>query len=288
MVLDYLNLCKPKVVLVMLITAIIGMHLATNTFVPWNILFFSSFGIALMSGAAAAINHVVDRDIDAKMQRTINRPLVQNRLSTKQAGFFALSIGLLGFFILFFWVNTLTAVLTLLTFLGYAVLYTRFLKRLTPQNIVIGGAAGAMPPLLGWTAVTNDISAFAWLLVLIIFAWTPPHFWALAIYRESDYQHANVPMLPITHGIAFTKLQVVLYTILLSIISLLPYITGMSGAFYGAIAVILGAIFLKITYTLYHSHNLQTAIKTFYFSIIYLLGIFSALLIDHYLSRFYL
>jgi len=287
MVLDYLNLCKPKVVLMMLITAIIGMHLATNTFVPWNILFFSSVGIALMSGAAAAMNHLVDRDIDAKMQRTINRPLVQNRLSTTQAGLFTLSIGLLGFFILFFWVNTLTALLTLLTFLGYAVLYTRFLKRLTPQNIVIGGASGAMPPLLGWTAVTNDLSAFPWLLVLIIFAWTPPHFWALAIYRQADYQKANVPMLPITHGIAFTKLQVVLYTILLNLVSLLPYITGLSGVFYGIIAVILGAIFLKITYTLYHSHNPKTAIRTFYFSIIYLLGIFSALLIDHYLSRFY-
>jgi len=284
---DYLTLCKPKVVLVMLITALVGMHLATQSFVPWKILIFSSLGIALMGGSAAAVNHLVDRHIDAKMQRTANRPLVNKRISTKQALTFATFMGLAGFLVLIIWINALTAFLTLLTFLGYAVLYTRFLKRLTPQNIVIGGIAGAMPPLLGWTSVTNEMSAFAWLLVLIIFAWTPPHFWALAIYRQEDYRHAAIPMLPITHGVAFTKLHVILYTILLLVVSLLPYATKMSGHFYAATAVFLGMLFLKYAYKLYKSDNPHTAIQTFYFSIVYLLGIFSALLIDHYIPYTY-
>jgi protoheme IX farnesyltransferase len=283
---DYLILCKPKVVFVMLITALVGMHLATQSFVPWKILIFSSLGIALMGGSAATVNHLVDRHIDAKMQRTANRPLVNKRISTRQAIIFATLIGLAGFLVLILWINPLTAFLTLMTFLGYAVLYTRFLKRLTPQNIVIGGIAGAMPPLLGWTSVTNEISAFAWLLVLIIFAWTPPHFWALAIYRQEDYHNAAIPMLPITHGVAFTKLHVVLYTILLLVVSLLPYAVKMSGHFYGAAAFILGILFLKYAYRLYKSDNPHTAIQTFYFSIVYLLGLFSALLIDHYIPYF--
>jgi protoheme IX farnesyltransferase len=283
---DYLTLCKPKVILVMLVTAWVGMHLATHTFVPWNILLFGTLGIALTGSSAAIINHLVDRHIDAKMVRTSRRPLVNHRISVPKATILSAVLGVTGLLILIFFVNPLTALLTFLTFLGYAVLYTLFLKHRTPQNIVIGGIAGAMPPLLGWTAVSNEISAFAWLLVLIIFVWTPPHFWALAIYRRDDYQKANIPMLPNTHGIAFTKLCVVLYTILLFAITLLPYATHMSGSLYLVSAIILGVLFLKKTLLLYRSDRLATAIQTFGFSILYLLLLFLALLIDHYVHFF--
>lgn len=283
---DYLTLCKPKVILVMLATAWVGMHLATHTFVPWNILLFGTLGIAFTGSSAAIINHLVDRHIDAKMIRTARRPLVNHRISIPKAMILSAVLGITGLLILIFLVNPLTALLTFLTFLGYAVFYTLFLKHRTPQNIVIGGIAGAMPPLLGWTAVSNEISAFAWLLVLIIFAWTPPHFWALAIYRRDDYQKANIPMLPNTHGIAFTKLCVVLYTILLFAITLLPYATKMSGHLYLVAAIILGILFLKKTLLLYRSDTMATAIQTFGFSILYLLLLFLALLIDHYVHFF--
>jgi heme o synthase len=281
---DYLTLCKPKVILVMLLTACVGMHLATQQAVPWNILVFGILGIALSGSAAAVINHLVDRHIDAKMQRTAQRPIANKRISAQNALCFSFILGSSGLFILSFYINLLTAVLTLATLLGYALLYTLFLKHRTPQNIVIGGAAGAMPPLLGWTAVTGEPSAFAWLLVLIIFAWTPPHFWALAIYRKEDYQKASIPMLPNTHGISFTKFCIVLYTLLLCVITLLPYAAYMSGPFYLISALCLGAAFLVQSLKLYYSNVPLVALKTFSFSIVYLLLLFSALLIDHYFS----
>lgn len=281
---DYFVLCKPKVILVMLITTWVGMHLATTTFVPWPIFLFATIGIAFTGGSAAVINHLVDRHIDAKMMRTQKRPLANKRISIFHAVLFSGFLGITGLLILIFWVNFLTALLTFATLLGYAVLYTLFLKRRTPQNIVIGGAAGAMPPLLGWTAVTGEISAFAWILVLIIFTWTPPHFWALAIYRREDYQKANIPMLPITHGVAFTKLNMVLYTFLLFAITLLPYCIQMSGKFYLSAAILLGGIFLFKTLTLYRNESDEMARQTFSFSILYLLLLFTALLIDHYIQ----
>ncbi len=281
---DYLTLCKAKVVAVMLITSWVGMHLATQTTVPWNIFIFATIGIALTGSSAAVINHLVDRQIDAKMIRTLNRPLANKRISIQNASVFSACLGVIGLLVLTLCVNPLTAGLTFLTLLGYAVLYTLFLKRRTPQNIVIGGIAGAMPPLLGWTAITNEIDAYAWLLVLIIFVWTPPHFWALAIYREQDYKKANIPMLPITHGIPFTKLYIVLYTILLLLVTVLPYSVHMSGLIYLISALVLGTLFLAQTLILYKakSETNRIALKTFSFSILYLLLLFSALLIDHY------
>jgi protoheme IX farnesyltransferase len=281
---DYLTLCKPKVIVVMLVTTWVGMHLATTSFVPLNILFFGTLGIALSGSAAAVINHLVDRHIDAKMIRTENRPIVCKRISLYHAVLFAILLAISGLLILSFLVNPLTAFLTLLTVIGYAVFYTIFLKRRTPQNIVIGGAAGAMPPLLGWTAVTGELHALAWLPVLIIFAWTPPHFWALAIYRKDDYQNANIPMLPITHGVPFTKLCMILYTLLLFAITLLPYATQMSGFVYLTTAIILGVGFLMHTFVLYRTGSNQMALKTFSFSITYLLLLFTALLVDHYIK----
>ncbi len=281
---DYFMLCKPKVIIVMLVTTWVGMHLATMTFVPWDILIFGTIGIALAGSGAAVINHLVDRHIDAKMIRTENRPIASKRISIFQAALFASLLAMSGLLILSFLVNFLTAFLTLLTVLGYAVLYTLFLKRRTPQNIVIGGAAGAMPPLLGWTAVTGEIDALAWLPVLIIFVWTPPHFWALAIYRKEDYQNANIPMLPITHGVPFTKLYMILYTCLLFAITLLPYATQMSGLVYLITAIILGIAFLVQMLALYRTCSTYMALKTFSFSIIYLLLLFTALLIDHYVQ----
>lgn len=279
---DYLTLCKPKVILVMLVTSWVGMHLATDHLVPLTTFIFATLGIAMAGSSAAVINHLVDRHIDAKMSRTEHRPMACKRISLEKAILFSFLLGISGLFILAVFINILTAFLTLLTVLGYAVLYTLFLKRSTPQNIVIGGAAGAMPPLLGWTAVTNEINAFAWLPVLIIFAWTPPHFWALAIYRKEDYFKANIPMLPVTHGVSFTKLFIVLYTILLFIVTLLPFITEMSGLLYFISALLLGSAFLIQTLILYRSQDPRVALKTFSFSIVYLLLLFSALLIDHY------
>ncbi len=281
---DYFSLCKPKVILVMLVTTWVGMHLATQTWVPWDIMVFGTLGIAFAGGSAAVVNHLVDRHIDLKMTRTSHRPIASKRISVQNAMIFASVLGISGLLFLFIFVNALTALLTLTTILGYAVLYTLFLKRRTPQNIVIGGAAGAMPPLLGWTAVTNEVSAFACLLVLIIYTWTPPHFWALAIYRKDDYQKADIPMLPNTHGIPFTKLNMMLYTLLLFVISLLPFATHMTGVIYFASALILGSFFLIEMVVLYKSHSNHTALRTFSFSIVYLLLLFTTLLIDHYVQ----
>jgi len=279
---DFFLLCKPKVVIVMLTTAWVGMSLATPNKIPISIFILGTIGIAFSASAAAVINHLVDRHIDAKMQRTRHRPIASGRINALTALLFSLTLGILGIFVLFFFVNPLTAILTFLTVLGYAVLYTLFLKHKTPQNIVIGGLAGAMPPLLGWTTVSGELNAYAWVLVLIIFTWTPPHFWALAIYRRKDYQNANIPMLPVTHGVRFTKLCVVLYTILLFLTSLLPYLTQMSGTYYFIAALFLGVAFLIQTLVLYKTNKDEVALKTFSFSILYLLLLFIALLWDHY------
>lgn len=280
---DYLELCKPRVVALMLLTVIVGMYLATSSFISVTLLITTLTGVGFCAGSAAAINHLVDRRIDAMMVRTKKRPIAHGRISVLQALIFAGILGVSGLFILLYWVNTLTAILTFLTLIGYAGIYTGYLKRATPQNIVIGGLAGAAPPLLGWTAVTNQLDPFALLLVLVIFTWTPPHFWALAIYRFEEYRHAEIPMLPVTHGIPFTKLYVVLYTILLVVVSILPFVVGMSGYCYLAGALILGLRFLQWAIRLYRSDKPRVALQTFRFSIIYLMGLFVVLLVDHYL-----
>ena len=241
---DYLELCKPNVVAVMLFTAVVGMLLATPGMLPWWALTVGSLGIALSAGSAAAINHLVDRHIDARMARTRARPLPTGQLSTAQAALFAAVIGTVGLGILYFLVNPLTAGLTFLSLIGYAFIYTLYLKRATPQNIVIGGAAGAAPPVLGWTAVTGQVDPHALLLFLIIFVWTPPHFWALAVHRREEYARVDIPMLPVTHGDRFTRLQILLYTILLAAVTLLPFSTGMSGWLYLTGASILNACYL--------------------------------------------
>lgn len=282
---DYLALCKPRVVALMLVTVVVGMYLAPGH-VSISLLLVSLSGIALVSGAAAAINHIVDRRIDGLMARTQRRPVVQGRISVRHAIIFALSIGSIGLALLFVWVNSLTAWLTFFSLIGYAGIYTGYLKRATPQNIVIGGLAGAAPPLLGWTAVSNHLDPHALLLVLIIFTWTPPHFWALAIYRLKDYQHADVPMLPVTHGIRYTKLNVLLYTILLMIVSVLPCVVGMSGWLYGVGAGLLGLRFMYWAILLLYRETSQIAMQTFRFSIIYLLVLFVFLLVDHYCKFF--
>jgi len=279
---DYLELCKPKVVLLMLVTAIVGMFLATPGMVPWPRLILATVGIALAAGAAAVVNHIFDRHIDAIMARTQRRPIVQGKVEPKQAIVFAIFIGILAMTVLWFGVNHLTALLSLLTLIGYAGVYTVYLKRATPQNIVIGGLAGAAPPLLGWTAVTGQLAPEALLLVLIIYTWTPPHFWALAIYRYEDYKNAEIPMLPVTHGIHFTKLSIVLYTILLVIVSVLPTIVGMSSGWYGLGALLLGARFLMWTIRLYRTDEARVAMQTFRYSIVYLFVLFILLLVDHY------
>jgi len=279
---DYLELCKPKVVLLMLVTAIVGMFLATPGMVPWPRFILATIGIALAAGAAAVVNHIFDRHIDAIMARTQRRPIVQGKVEPKQAIVFAIFIGILAMAVLWFGVNHLTAGLSLLTLIGYAGVYTVYLKRATPQNIVIGGLAGAAPPLLGWTAVTGQLAPEALLLVLIIYTWTPPHFWALAIYRYEDYKNAEIPMLPVTHGIHFTKLSIVLYTILLVIVSVLPTIVGMSSGWYGLGALLLGARFLMWTIRLYRTDEARVAMQTFRYSIVYLFVLFILLLVDHY------
>jgi len=280
---DYLELCKPRVVALMLLTVLVGMFLATPGWIPLITLFASLIGIACAAGSAAAINHLVDKRIDAIMARTSKRPVARGRVSVKQALYFALLLGTVGLVILFFFVNLLTAVLTFITIIGYAGVYTGYLKRATPQNIVIGGLAGAAPPLLGWTAVTNQLDPQALLLVLIIFTWTPPHFWALAIYRFEEYRHAEIPMLPVTHGIAFTKLNVLLYTILLLVVSALPFAVGMSGLIYMLGALVLGGRFLYWSIVLYSTEKPIIALRTFRFSIIYLMILFVFLLIDHWI-----
>ncbi len=280
---DYFELCKPKVVTLMLITAIVGMHLATKEAVPVDILVMGSLGIALAASAAAVLNHLADQKADLLMARTMKRPIPLKKVSNKQALFFAAYLTFLSMGILIIWVNPLTALLSFVSLIGYAGIYTLVLKRLTPQNIVIGGLAGATPPLLGWTAVTGTISPFALLLVLIIFTWTPPHFWTLAIHRIKDYQNAKIPMLPVTHGVPFTKNCIVLYALLLFGVSLLPYAVGMNSWIYLAGALILSTIFLAYTIKLKFSDNPTLAIKTFHFSNIYLCLLFTLLLVDHYL-----
>jgi protoheme IX farnesyltransferase len=279
----YYELCKPKVVLLMLLTAVVGMFLATPGWVPLDILIFGNLGIAFVAGAAAVANHLADQHIDAIMHRTRKRPLPSGRITPRQAGIFALILGSLGTLILVVFVNSLTAILSVLTLIGYAGVYTLYLKRATPQNIVIGGAAGAAPPLLGWVAVTGQIDPNALLLVLIIFVWTPPHFWALAIYRYQEYAKAGIPMLPVTHGIPFTKLNILLYTILLLAASVLPFVTGMCGIIYLVGALILGGIFLYWAIRLKNSNDPLVALKTFRYSITYLMLLFVVLLVDHYI-----
>ncbi len=280
---DYLELTKPKVVALMLLTAVIGMFMAVPGMVPWQALVFGNIGIGLCAGSAAAINHLVDQRIDQVMARTRNRPLAKGRVGVPQAVLFALSLGVAGMYLLLVFVNALTAWLTLASLLGYALIYTVFLKRATPQNIVIGGLAGAAPPLLGWTAVTGDIHGHALLLVLIIFAWTPPHFWALAIHRREEYAAVDIPMLPVTHGVAFTKLHIMLYTLIMFAITLLPYVTRMSGPLYLAGAVLLGGRFLWHAGRLMWGDDRRAAIDTFKFSITYLMVLFLVMLLDHYL-----
>ncbi|MFG0822380.1 heme o synthase [Pseudomonas sp. GLN_3] len=280
---DYLELTKPKVVVLMLITSLAGMFLATRAGVSWSVLLFGNLGIGLCAGGAAVVNHVVDRRIDALMARTHKRPLAQGRVEPLPALLFALALALLGMALLLVFTNALTAWLTLASLLGYAVLYTGFLKRATPQNIVIGGLAGAAPPLLGWVAVSGHVSAEPLLLVLIIFAWTPPHFWALAIHRKEEYAKADIPMLPVTHGERYTKLHILLYTLILLAVSLLPYAIHMSGPLYLVCALALGLRFLQWAWVLYRSSRPHAAIGTFKYSIGYLFALFIALLLDHYL-----
>ena len=279
---DYYELTKPKVVLLLLLTALVGMCLASDSWISWKILIAGLTGIGFLSSAAAVVNHVVDREIDGKMARTFNRPVAKGKVSPQKALFFAGLLIVVGYVILELWVNRLTAVLTLAGLLGYAVVYTMYLKRATPQNIVIGGLAGAIPPLLGWTAVTGEIHAHALLLVLIVFIWTPPHFWALAIHREKDYAKAKVPMLPVTHGIDFTKTSILLYTVLLCVVCLLPYLIGMSGLIYLIGSTLLNAGFLYYAWKLKFTATEQTAMQTFKFSIIHLMVLFVVLLVDHY------
>ncbi|WP_312592884.1 heme o synthase [Stutzerimonas nitrititolerans] len=280
---DYLELTKPRVVLLMLITSLVGMFLATRAGVPWTVLLFGNLGIALCAGGAAAVNHVVDRQIDSVMARTHKRPLAEGRVSPAAALTFALVLGVAGLLLLLAFTNALAAWLTLASLIGYAVIYTGFLKRATPQNIVIGGLAGAAPPLLGWVAVTGQVSAEPLLLVLIIFAWTPPHFWALAIHRKAEYAKANIPMLPVTHGEHYTKVHILLYTVALLAVSFMPYAIHMSGPLYLAAAALLGARFLYWAVVLYRDSRPHAAIRTFKFSIWYLFALFIALLVDHYL-----
>ncbi len=280
---DYYALTKPGVVKLLVFTAIVGMFLAAPGMVPWETLLFASLGIGLSAASGAAVNHVLDQRLDAKMARTRDRPLPMGRISEKDALAFAISLGVVGIAILVLLVNPLTAALTFMSLIGYAVVYTVYLKRATPQNIVIGGAAGASPPVLGWTAVTNEVSGYALLLFLIIFTWTPPHFWALAVARKDDYAKAGVPMLPVTHGPEVTKSFVLYYSILLLIVSLLPYLTGMAGVLYLFGAVLLGAGFIYYAIQLKYGHDESVAMKTFAYSISYLMALFSFLLVDHYI-----
>ena len=280
---DFLELTKPRVVALMLITALIGMCMAVPGFVPWEPLILGNLGIGLCAGAAAAINHVVDERIDQKMSRTTNRPVATGRVSQTEALIFAALLAVLGAALLAWTINVLTAVLTVASLVGYAFIYTMFLKRATPQNIVIGGLAGAAPPLLGWTAVTGEIHAHGLLLVLIIFAWTPPHFWALAIHRKEEYAAVGIPMLPVTHGNRFTALHILLYTILMFLITLLPFATLLSGWIYLVSAVVLGVIFLYWSIEILREKNSKAPMETFKYSINYLLLLFVAMLADHWI-----
>lgn len=280
---DYLELTKPRVVALMILTSVIGMMLAVPGMVPLDALILGNLGIALCAGSAAAINHLVDRQVDQMMARTRNRPVATGRVDPVPASLFAFVIGALGTYILVAYVNMLTAVLTILSLVGYAVVYTLWLKRATPQNIVIGGLAGAAPPLLGWTAVTGEIHPYALLLVLIIFAWTPPHFWALAVHRLDDYREAKIPMLPVTHGEKYTKLNILLYTLIMFAVTLLPFVFGMFSWIYLAGAVVLGGIFLYWSVIMIIGKDPEAGMSTFKYSILYLMLLFVVMLADHYI-----
>jgi protoheme IX farnesyltransferase len=279
---QFYALTKPRVTLLAVFCAVIGMFLATPGMVPWRVLFAGTAGIALLAGAAFAINCLIEQEIDAKMARTRARPLPRGELTSLQTIVFAGVIGGIGMFLLYRYVNALTMWLTFGTFVGYAVIYTVVLKPATPQNIVIGGLSGAMPPLLGWTAVTGDVAPEALLLVLIIYAWTPPHFWALALYRTEDFTRAGLPMLPVTHGQKFTRLHVLLYTLVLIASTLLPFVYGMSGWIYLIAALMLGGMFLYYAVRIYTAYSDRLAQQTFRYSVLYLAGLFTALLLDHY------
>ena len=279
---QYLALCKPRVVVLIVFTAVVGMFLAVPGWPPLIASLAGTLGIGLAASSAAAINHLLDRRIDAKMKRTKHRPLASGQLTERNVLIFALLLGLLAMVILVAGANTLTAILTFMSLIGYAIVYTAWLKRATPQNIVIGGAAGAAPPVLGWTAVTGSLDPQALLLFLIIFVWTPPHFWALAIYRKEEYALVDIPMLPVTHGAAYTRLQILLYTILLVIVTTLPYLTGMSGLVYLAGVTVLNAGFMWYALRMMRSKDILLPMHTFAFSITYLMVLFIFLLADHY------
>lgn len=281
---QYLELTKPRVVALIVFTAVIGMFLAVPGWPPLTSAVLGAVGIWLAAGSAAAINHLIDQRIDRVMARTAHRPLATGALTPTQVLIFALVLGALSMLILIVWVNTLTAALTFASLIGYAVVYTAYLKRATPQNIVIGGAAGAAPPVLGWAAVTGDVHPYALLLFLIIFVWTPPHFWALAIFRRDDYSRAQVPMLPVTHGVEYTRWHVMYYTVLLLVVTVLPWLTGMSGLFYLGGALVLGGVFLYYAFVLLNPPDEFFAMKVFNYSIVYLMALFAFLLGDHYLA----
>ncbi|MET0068288.1 MAG: heme o synthase [Candidatus Thiodiazotropha sp.] len=281
---DYYQLTKPKVVLLIAFTALVGMLLSSESWIPWQVLLFGLSGISLAAASGAVINHVVDQRIDSIMARTSNRPIPSGHMDTPHALGFALLLGSLSMALLWFLVNPLTALLTGLALIGYAVIYTRYLKRSTPQNIVWGGLAGAAPPLLGWCAATGEVTLEAFLLLLIIFVWTPPHFWPLAIHRREEYARADIPMLPVTHGIAFTKQQVLIYSVMLLAVSLLPFAIHMSGPLYLCGATLLGLGFIRHALILLRSEGRAHAMRTFGYSIIYLSLLFSLLLADHYLT----
>ncbi len=280
---NYLELCKPKVVALIVFTAIVGMLLAVPGMPPLDTFIYGTIGIGLAASSAAAINHYIDQTADAEMTRTKNRPLPKGELKSWNVISFALILCVISMALLFFWVNPLTAFLTFLSLIGYAIIYTVYLKRMTPQNIVIGGAAGAAPPVLGWCAMTGEVHPYSLLLFLIVFVWTPPHFWALAIARREEYAKVEIPMLPVTHGPEFTRLQILLYTVLLLLVTLLPYLTGMSGLIYLIPAVLLGLGFIYFAILMMYRKDNRTAMKTFGYSIIYLMIMFSVLLIDHYI-----
>jgi len=284
---DFLVLCKIKVVSLIMLTAVVGMFLATPDLPPLHLVILGSIGIAFASCSAAVFNHIIDQKIDNEMHRTANRPLPEGKISSKTAFIFGVALGVLGIGVLLIWVNVLTAVLTFFALIGYAVFYTMYLKRATPQNIVIGGAAGAAPPLLGWAAITNSVTLESLLLFAIIFIWTPPHFWALAIHRQKEYAKVNIPMLPVTHGHYFTRIQILLYTILLFIVTLMPYLVKMSGLIYLAGAVVLGIGYLYYSVEMLRRPDDKTLpMKSFGFSINYLMILFVVLLVDHYYPIF--
>ena len=280
---DFLEMCKPRVVLLMLLCTVVGMFLATPGMVPLDILLFGTLGVALVAGSAAAVNHIADAEIDMRMARTRERPVATGRVSLRQGLLFSGLTGVLGFSTLYVLVNPLTAWLNVVSWVGYGLVYTLFLKRATPQNIVIGGLFGAAPPLFGWAAVTNSVDPGALLLVLIIFAWTPPHFWALALDRKEEYRNADIPMLPVTHGEVYTRWHILFYTLILLAISLLPFAIGMSGLIYLAAAVVLGGGFVYWAVVLLVNRNPRAPIATFRYSILYLMALFVVLLVDHYL-----